>query len=572
MNFRIKAYLFILAALPLVLQSQTYRYNAANRELVYVHLDKLTYVAGETVRYKAYLADAQNPGKIPCSRILYFTLSGGQEPLTWRINLKGKSAAGSFLLPENLKEGMYTLTAYTNWMLNGPPESYFSQKLILVSLSEETAGFVRLLPRSEINNQPVDAVSGSTMKVTVSKEIFKPGESIEAEISLTGNDTGSGADISVSVSADNPFNDDLGLKHISSAMPLVKKSAGKEPVLPVLCSFPIEDRGFILSGRIIMPQGNKISSPCNVWLSVADSLSSALLYTLTDSTGGFRFYLGSRYDNKNLILQLADPEKNADCRLEVFSKTVNSDTVRTAFEMDSTHRAYINTVEDIRMIEAVYRSNNDSPLSPAEPMKISFFEKPHKVIIPAEYAEMRNFKEIANNIVPEIRFNVRNEKFHLLVLSPANTWRENYTVLLNGVPFNDLAYISTLGTKEIKRIDIYKSNMLIGDMTLPGLVCIYTYDLKIPENYLKSHTVQFFNTVFEVKEEFADETIQGTNNAHFPDFRNSVYWNPFVKLTNGRAIIRFPAILLEGQFTIDVEGITGAGIPVTTSGSFEIKE
>jgi hypothetical protein len=572
MNFRLKAYLFFCAALPLVLHSQTYRYNTVNHELVYVHLDKLTYVAGETVRYKAYLADAQHPGNVPCSRILYFTLSGGQEPFTWRINLKGKSAAGSLILPENLKEGMYTLTAYTNWMLNGPPESYYSQKLILVSLAEETSGFMRMLPPSEQTHQPVDAVSGSTLKVTVSKKVFKPGESIEAEISLAGENSGSGADISVSVTADNPFKDDINLKHISSAMPMVKKSAGKESVMPAACSFPIEDRGFILSGRIIIPQGNKISSPCNVWLSVADSTSSSLLYTLTDSTGGFRFYLNSRYDNKNLILQLAEPEKSADCRLEVFSKIVKTDTLRTGLEMDSARRAYINTVEDIRMIEAVYRGTNESPSSPVEPKKLSFFEKPHKVIIPAEYAEMRNFKEIANNIVPEIRFNVRNEKFHLLVLSPANTWKENYTVLLNGVPFNDLAYISTLGTKEIKRIDIYKSNMLIGDMTLPGLVCIYTHDLKIPENYLKSHTVQFFNTVLDVKEEFADEFIQGTNNTHFPDFRNSVYWNPFVKLTNGRGIIRFPAILLEGQFTIDIEGITETGIPVTTSASFEIKE
>ena len=126
---------------------------------------------------------------------------------------------------------------------------------------------------------------------------------------------------------------------------------------------------------------------------------------------------------------------------------------------------------------------------------LNYFGKPDKIIIPADYAEMRNFREIASNIIPEVKFGVRNERFFLQVLSPANTWKDNRIILLNGIPFTDFAYVSTLGTKDIKRIEIIKDNVLIGDLTFPGLVSIYTNDLKVPDNFLKTQTIRYMNSV-----------------------------------------------------------------------------
>ncbi|HLO60773.1 MAG TPA: hypothetical protein VK179_18625 [Bacteroidales bacterium] len=550
---------------PTQVTSQQVRYNYAGNELVYVHLDKSTYVAGESLKYKTYLVNALNPGSALCSKILYFTLSGGNEVINWRINITGKSMAGSFPLPDRLKEGMYQLTAYTNWMLNDDPSTFFKQKILITSLSKETGNQIRVLDNTNRDVEGED--QESVLQAVTDRKEYSINQPVNLEISMPT--AGKIADLSVSVNADNPFTEILDHKDITDAIPLQKGNLRQKNVIN--CFYPVEDKGFILSGRIISLQ--PLSEPCNVWLSVVDSIKPALQYSLTDSLGNFRFYLSSQFDNKELIIQLADPEKNRDCRMELFPKAYIADTATNTMFLDSIHESYLKTCEDIRLIEAVYE-NEETPGKPGTTTrKLSFLRKPDKVIIPSEFSDMRNFKEIANNIAPDIRFLSRSGKFNLLVLNIVNSWDECNLVLLNGVPFTDMAYVSTLGTKDIKRIEIIKSKVLVGDITLPGLVSIYTYKTEIPEHYLKSFAVRFMNSVMDATSQPQETKAESMQGNHFPQIRNCVYWNPFIKTEGNKPVsVIFPALMLQGHFKVQVEGITEDGIPVHASASFEVKE
>ena len=130
------------------------------------------------------------------------------------------------------------------------------------------------------------------------------------------------------------------------------------------------------------------------------------------------------------------------------------------------------------------------------PPGTNYFGPPDITVKPGDYSELVNLKEITENILQGVRFVGRSNTYTIQVFNvKTGQWPESNMILLNGVPFYDMNYISTLGTKDISRIEVIAGNYLLGDLTLEGLVSIYTNDHKIPESYLKNRSFIFQNTV-----------------------------------------------------------------------------
>ena len=101
-------------------------------EKAYLHLDKPVYAAGETVWLKAYVVEAGNHRPDTLSQVLYVDLLTPDQVLVrqqlLRITADG-TTIGNVLLPDTLAQGRYTVRAYTNWMRNTGPDSFFSQQI-----------------------------------------------------------------------------------------------------------------------------------------------------------------------------------------------------------------------------------------------------------------------------------------------------------------------------------------------------------------------------------------------------------------------------------------------------------
>lgn len=564
-----------------------------NKEVVYVHLDKLVYVTGESIRYKVYTVDATMPGKKPCSKILYFTLTstGDKSMVNWRINLQDNTASGHFIVPDNLKSGLYVLHAYTNWMRNGPPDDDYIQNLLIVNLSESTpANLMFFRPGVTTTEDPRTVKqSGVSLELRTSKSSYAANDLVQLEIFLHSDSQDSiRADLSVSVSAETPFKELLGQKDIVNAIPLLSEltikdnntdPGGSNPQEKTAssCLYRMEDKGFILTGQIKRRSDNAPLVNGKILLSVIDSLSPKIIYAQTDSGGGFLIYLSKIYDNKELILQLEDQSLRHDYYWDLDKKSREANhRTPVQYTLQKDEMDFLDASKNIRLIEAIYADQQVADQHEIVTAGASYFSPPDRVLYPGEYADLVNFKEMADNIIPEVKFTNRNNNFYLQVLNTRSVvWNDNKLILLNGVPFTDLAYISTLGTKDIKRIEVISSGFILGDMTLPGLVSFYTHDNKIPEAYIKNNTVTYENTVIKqdaVNKDTA-ERGKGTSGEHFPDFRNTLYWEPAVTITKNRnLVVEFPASRLSGIFTINVQGLTTEGHPVAATTTFEVKE
>ena len=111
------------------------------QERIFTHTDKKFYVAGETIWMKLYLTDAllHKPSNI--SKLVYVELINkyNQSVLRTKIQMQEGFGDGSFKLANSFKTGNYTLRAYTQWMRNEGPSSFFEQQVSIVNTLNDSA-------------------------------------------------------------------------------------------------------------------------------------------------------------------------------------------------------------------------------------------------------------------------------------------------------------------------------------------------------------------------------------------------------------------------------------------------
>jgi hypothetical protein len=99
-------------------------------EKMFVHTDRSLYIAGENIWFKAYCLQAATKLPSTISRAAYVEiLNLDDQPVVRKvIRLSNGCGQGLIKLPDNLSSGNYCLRAYTAWMKNTGPGSYFMKQ------------------------------------------------------------------------------------------------------------------------------------------------------------------------------------------------------------------------------------------------------------------------------------------------------------------------------------------------------------------------------------------------------------------------------------------------------------
>lgn len=135
--------------IPQVVQQLTRFYIDSRPEKSYLHLDKDVYSAGETIWYKAYTVDGQAHQPDSLSQTLYVDLLAPNQQLVQQqvLQLRRGTAPGDFALPDTLRQGTYTMRAYTSWMRNAGAAYFFSREVTILSGSTaDNASARRIAP------------------------------------------------------------------------------------------------------------------------------------------------------------------------------------------------------------------------------------------------------------------------------------------------------------------------------------------------------------------------------------------------------------------------------------------
>lgn len=455
----------------------------------------------------------------------------------------------------------------------------------------------RLYYHSGSNPDPVIKIRGI-------KNLHHQDEKVRLEVMADGLSPDDSLSFSVSVSAVHPFQHILDRQHIDRHFLLFSEIAGgtelyvndinERQIQDLLlctdaddyawnyankkmadaCLYDKESYGYILNGTVKTRKEGKPLSYASILITVIDSMMPHMIYARTDNKGKFQTILNSSYDNEKIIMQVYEGN-NSDLIWELDQKKLPKNVQQTKpYFFTEEERSFLNQSKNIRIIEAIYESSIDEIIQKQANSFIMTFLKPDIVIYPADFAELVNFKEITDNILPATRFHTRGQPYIAEIFyQNYGYWLISDWVLLNGVLFKDLAYIATLGSKDIERIEIYNTNIFCGPLTIPGFISIYTYDGRIPDKYLNNNTFMFTNEVIPGNSDEQNQQVHKEMNLtpEFPDFRQTLLWAPDVKISgDGEAVLEFNTSRLNGMFEINIQGISQKGIPLHMNYSFTV--
>ena len=115
------------------------------REKIYLHIDRISYNAGEDIWFKVYLVDANTLRPEAQSKVIYADLIDPSNKITETkiIRITGGCGTGDFKLPFDLVRGEYTIRAYTNFMRNFNEAWFFRKKLFVNSLHVDNSDSIK---------------------------------------------------------------------------------------------------------------------------------------------------------------------------------------------------------------------------------------------------------------------------------------------------------------------------------------------------------------------------------------------------------------------------------------------
>lgn len=109
--------------------------NRALQEKLYVHTDRTVYVTGDYLWLKVYCVDGTMHQPLDMSKVAYVEIvdEHNTSMVQAKVSLDKGVGHTALFIPSTLNSGNYTFRAYTRWMMNYPPELYFSKTITVIN-------------------------------------------------------------------------------------------------------------------------------------------------------------------------------------------------------------------------------------------------------------------------------------------------------------------------------------------------------------------------------------------------------------------------------------------------------
>jgi hypothetical protein len=110
-------------------------YVEAPREVIYVHLNKSTYIEGEMLGFTTYIFDKFTKSPALMTENLYCTISDSDGKIIKKklLRVKNGVVSNAFDIDSTLSTGVFTFKAYTNWMRNFREKNHFEQTFKVIN-------------------------------------------------------------------------------------------------------------------------------------------------------------------------------------------------------------------------------------------------------------------------------------------------------------------------------------------------------------------------------------------------------------------------------------------------------
>ena len=538
-------------------------------ERVYVHTDKDCYVAGEDILMK-FLKLHIIPGNlqpIDLSKIGYVEICDTEKPwMQLKVALEDGKGAGKIKIPGNLPSGIYRLSGYTRYMRNEGENVFFEKQIAVVNAGQPVPDPKRfeLVEKQENIQQaehsdkkrPTDlSVRTDQSEYGNRKKVFLfidniPDDALDLVVSVTGND---------SIAFVPEINKREWLKPVESAS---TRFSGQW--LP-------EYEGHIVTGRIVPEPGKE------QLLSGIAFVGKDIRYfngQINPQNGTVSFYTAGIFGKQQLVTSVIS---------SIYDKTPYRLDLLTPFcETLPDHLPVLQIYPNEKQIMDRYigvqmkeKTNNDSGNNPIPASDYCTFQPVLSYNLD-EYTRFTTISETILEFVNKVRVTkVGGSRKIRVYLEEGQRFNiGNTLVLLDGIPIYDHEEILRYNPMHVKKINVYDGRYLFGGEDFECIVSFITGEGNLPFFQLSEGSQLFDYDCPQLPSliEIPDYSIDEIRNSKKPNFRHTLYWNPFIEFTKGLPVnLSFYTSDLCGEFKITVEGITATGKTIRGVSYFQVE-
>ncbi len=179
------------------------------------------------------------------------------------------------------------------------------------------------------------------------------------------------------------------------------------------------------------------------------------------------------------------------------------------------------------------------------------------------YTRFPVMEEVMREYVPGVLVRKRKDGFHFLVIDRLKGGvLEPPMILVDGLPVFQADRVMNIDPLKIKKLEVVGRKYYLGRATFQGIVSYSTYngDLAGLEPVPGSLAIDYEGLQRQREFYHPEYGTRAQLESRIPDRRYVLYWNPKLETdASGRAEVTFYASDVEGEFEIQVHGLTNEG-------------
>ena len=522
-------------------------------ERVYVHTDKDCYVAGEDILLKLYVINTDfQPSNL--SKVGYVEICDTEKPrIQLKLALEKGSGAGKIKIPTDLPSGIYRLSGYTRYMRNEGSTVFFNKSIAIVNAQQQMSDPKRFEPVEKYDditsegNKEQPVVNEQDLLVKTDQNEY--GNRRKALLSLD-NIPDNTADLVISVSRNDSIagvpemNRQEWLKQVTQLFPF----SGQW--LP-------EYEGHIITGQVVPEPKERLLSN----LSFTGNDIRYFRGQDNPQKGTVNFYTAGIYGKQQIVTSVVSSVyEKVPYRIDLLSPFCES--LPDSLPVLQIYPNEKQLLERYIGVQIKEKTENDSINNSIQPSGYCTLQ-PVKTYDLDQYTRFGSVSETILEFITRLRVTRAGGKRTISAfLDEENRFSLRTLVLLDGIPVYNHEDILQYNPMYIKTIAIYEGRYTFNGEDFEGIVSFITREGDLPFFQLSAGS-QLFNydcpqlpSSFENPDYSSDEL----RNSRKPDFRHTLYWNPFVEFTKGQPVrLSFYTSDLCGEFKVNVEGITTDG-------------
>ena len=535
------------------------------RERVYVHTDKDCYIAGEEILLKFYLLD-NNIQPSTISKVGYVEICDTVRPqMQMKVALEKGHGAGKIKIPTDMPSGVYLLSAYTRYMRNEDEKVFFNKQIAIINVEKQISDPKRFEIVEENKNTETDEKARQEKKESANFLIKTDRNNYgnrSKVLLLLDNIPDNTADLVISVSRNDAI----------SNIPEVNK---QEWLKQVKDTFKLsqqwvpEYEGHILSGRIVPEIQDKL------FLTNISFVGKDIRYfmgQLNPKNGTTNFYTAGVYGKQQIVTSIVSMiYDKVPFRIDLISPFCESlpDNL-PLLQIYPNEKQLLDRYIGVQVRD---KMENDSLNNSVVPPLYNTLQ-PIKTYNLDEYTRFETLSETILEFVTRLRVSkIRDHRVISAYLEESKQFSMRTLVLLDGIPIYNHDDILQYNPMYIKIIDIYDGRYIFGNENYEGIISFITREGNLPFFTLSegSQLLDYECPQIHTPLEIPDYSIDWIMNSRKPDFRHTLYWNPFVEFTKGQPLnLSFYTSDLCGEFKVTVEGITTDGKIIQGNSYFQV--